>query len=71
LHVLRRYALAEGDVGFRDEDVDGIDLGGGDGSRRRRFLAGSSGEQRCDATGGNCYYENDKTRGFHTLHFPQ
>jgi hypothetical protein len=63
--------LAESDIVFRDEDVDGIDLGCGDRCRRRRFLTGSSGEQRCDATGGNRYHKNDKTRGFHTLHFPQ
>ena len=63
--------LAELDVGLGDQDVDGVDRGGGDGLRGRRLVAATPGEQRGSAAGGDRDHENDKTRGFHTLHFPQ
>ena len=56
---------------LRDQHVDGVDLDGGDGGGGRRLVAASSGEQRGGAAGGDRDHENNKTRGFHTLHFPQ
>ena len=71
LHVLRRDRLAELDVDLGDQDLDGVDRGSGHGLRGRRLLATTAGEQRGSAAGGDGDHENDKTRGFHTLHFPQ
>jgi len=69
--VLRRNRLAEIDVAPRDQDVDGVHLDGLERCGRRRLVATTSGEQRRNAAGGNRNHENNKTRGFHTLHFPQ
>ena len=71
LHVLRRDRLAELDVDLGDQDLDGVDRGGDDGLRRRRLFATAAGEQRGSAAGGDRDHEDNKTRGFHTLHFPQ
>ena len=38
--------------------------------RRRHRFAGATREQRRKATGCNRNPQNDKPRGFHTLHFP-
>ena len=57
------------DVDLGDQHVDGIELGdrcGGGGGRRP-----PSGQQRGNAAGGDRNPEHNKTRGFHTLHFPQ
>ena len=69
--ILRRNRVAQIDVAPRDQDVDGIHLDGLDGSGRRRLVATASGEQCRNTTGGNRNHEDNKTRGFHTLHFPQ
>jgi hypothetical protein len=71
LHVLRRHRLAEIDIAARDQDVDGIHLDGFDGRRGRRGIAAAPGEQCRDTAGGHRNHENNETRGFHTLHFPQ
>jgi len=71
LHILGGDSLAERDIALRDQDIDGIHLDGLDGRRRRRLIATSTGEQCRDATCRNRNHENNETRGFHTLHFPQ
>jgi hypothetical protein len=68
---LGRDRLPQIDVAPRDQNVDGIHFDGLNGSGRRRLVATASGKQGRDATGGNRNHEDNKTRGFHTLHFPQ
>ena len=63
--------LTERDITPCDQDVEGVHLHGLDGRCGRRLIATTAGEQRRNTTGGNRNYENDQTRGFHTLHFPQ
>ena len=69
--ALAKECLAELDIATRDQDIDRVHLD--DFGRRcgRRLTAASSGEQRGNTTRRNRNNENNETRGFHTLHFPQ
>ncbi len=58
--------LAHADVGFRDQDVDRVELGRGGRLDLRRLLR-SAREHRGDAAGAEGDDQDDKTRGFHTL----
>jgi hypothetical protein len=63
--------LAKLDVAACNQNIDRVDRRRGNGSRGRWFVTGSSSEQRRNATRSDRDHQDDKTRGFHTLHFPQ
>jgi hypothetical protein len=71
LQILPRYALAKRDIALGDQNIDGIQLGGFGRCGGRRLVIATPGEQRRDSASGDGDNEDNKTRGFHTLHFPQ
>jgi hypothetical protein len=62
---LRRYLVAQADVGGGDQDIGGLELSDGRRGRRRRLRP--TGQECGDATGHNGDGKHDDTGGFHTL----
>ena len=68
LHVLGRDRLAEADVVFRDQDVDGLQLN--DRCSRQRFVVRPAREVGGNSAGTDGDGQHDNACGIHTLHFP-
>ena len=68
LQIVRLDRLAEADVGFRDQNVDGLAAARPAG-RRGRFV-GPAGEICGNAAGAESDGQDDNACGIHTLHFP-